>query len=78
MGEKQFLAMMPIISSNLCAMIAKEQNITEDEATKKLYNSKLYEYLEKEETKVWQYSTPMLYSLFIQGETTGKIEFPDV
>ena len=34
--------------------------------------------LEKEETKVWQYSTQMLYSLFEQEEQTGMIRFPDV
>lgn len=34
--------------------------------------------LEQEDTKVWQYSTDMLYLLFKQEEKTGKIEFPDV
>jgi len=43
-----------------------------------LYNSKLYAILEQEETKVWQYSTEMLYSLFEQEEEMGKVEFPDV
>lgn len=42
------------------------------------HNSKLYAILEQEETKVWQYSTEMLYSLFKQEEETGKVEFPDV
>ncbi len=78
MDEKQFLVMIPMISSSLCAMIAKEQGIPESEAANKLYNSKLYEYLEDEEMKVWRYSTPTLYSLFLQGEKAGRIEFPDV
>ena len=34
--------------------------------------------LEQEDTKVWQYSTDMLYSLLEQEERTGEIEFPDV
>jgi hypothetical protein len=38
----------------------------------------LYASLEQEDTKVWQYSTDMLYLLFKQEEKTGKIEFPDV
>ena len=42
------------------------------------HNSKLYASLEQEDTKVWQYSTDMLYLLFKQEEKTGKIEFPDV
>lgn len=78
MGKEQFIAIMPYISTDLIAMISKKQNITEKEAIKKLYSSKLYEVLEKEETKVWQYSTQMLYSLFEQEQKTGHIQFPDV
>ena len=78
MSQEQFAAMMPYISADLVAMIAEEQNISHEEAIKKLYASKLYAALEKEETKVWQYSTQMLYSLFEQEEKTGTIRFPDV
>ena len=78
MGQEQFDAIMPYISSDLVAMISEKQNISAEEAIEKLYNSKLYAALEKEETKVWQYSTQMLYSLFEQETETGKIEFPDV
>ena len=78
MGQEQFAAMMPYISADLVAMIANKQNITNEETITKLYASKLYEALENEETKVWQYSTQMLYSLFEQEEKTGTIQFPDV
>lgn len=78
MGQEQFTAIMPYISADLVAMIADKQNITDEEAIIKLYASKLYEALETEETKVWQYSTQMLYSLFEQEQKTGTIRFPDV
>ena len=78
MGQEQFAAIMPYISADLVALIAKKKNLTEEEAITKLYSSKLYESLENEETKVWQYSTRMLYSLFEQEEKTGTILFPDV
>ena len=78
MGQEQFAAMMPYISADLVGLIANKQNITNEEAITKLYASKLYEALENEETKVWQYSTQMLYSLFEQEEKTGTIQFPDV
>lgn len=78
MGQEQFAAMMPYISADLVGLIANKQNITNEEAITKLYASKLYEALENEETKVWQYSTQMLYSLFEQEEKTGAIQFPDV
>lgn len=78
MGQEQFVAMMPYISVDLVSLIAKKQNISEEAAIKKLYASKLYAALEKEETKVWQYSTHMLFSLFEQEEKTGNLQFPDV
>lgn len=78
MGQEQFAAIMPYISADLVALIAEKQNIEEEEAISKLYGSKLYAALEKEETKVWQYSTPMLYSLFEQEMLSGNIEFPDI
>ena len=78
MGQEQFVAMMPYISADLVALIADKQNISHEAAITKLYASKLYAALEREETKVWQYSTQMLYSLFEQEEQTGMIQFPDV
>ena len=78
MGKEQFAALMPYISADLAAMIAEKQGVSGEEAIKKLYGSQLYAELENEETKLWQYSTQMLYSLFEQEEKTGKIEFPDV
>lgn len=78
MNKEQFEAMMPPIVENLVAMIADKQNISEDEAITKLYSSKLYAMLEQEDTKMWHYSTLMLYELLTEEETTGNIEFPDV
>ena len=78
MEQNNFVAIMPYISSDLLRMIADKQNLSEEEAVKKLYSSKLYSMLEKEDTKVWQYSTPMLYSLLLQEENSGEIQFPDV
>lgn len=78
MGQEQFAAIMPYIGTDLVSMIAEKQRISEEEAIKKLYSSKLYSALEDEQTKVWQYSTQMLYNLFEQEENTGSIQFPDV
>ncbi len=78
MGQEQFVAIMPYISADLIQMIEQKQGITEQDALTKLYASKLYASLEREETKVWQYSTEMLYSLFVREELTGELVFPDV
>ena len=76
--QEQFAAIMPYISTDLVAMIADKQNISSEKSITKLYASKLYESLENEETKLWQYSTEMLYSLFDQEEKTETVQFPDV
>ena len=78
MSQEQYIAMMPYISADLVAMICTKQGLSEEEAIKKLYESELYAALEREETKVWQYSTPRLYSLLEQEEKAGEIRFPDV
>ncbi len=78
MEQEQFVALMPYISEDLVSMIAEKQKLSEFEAVIALYNSKLYALLEQEETKLWHYSTPMLYSLFEQEQQTGAITFPDV
>lgn len=78
MTQSQFTAIMPIICADLVQMIMQKQNISEDEAISKLYSSNFYTVLEKEDTKVWHYSTEMLYSLFEQEEKNGYIQYPDV
>ena len=78
MGQEQFAAIMPVISADLIAKISDTQSISEEDAIKKLYASKLYATLEQEETKIWQYSTDMLYALYEQEMSTGEIRFPDV
>lgn len=78
MGQEKFVLMMSNISSELISKIVQKQDISEEEALAKLCASELYALLEKEDTKLWQYSADMLYELFEQEEKCGKIEFPDV
>lgn len=78
MSKEQFEALIPYISADLISLIAEKENISHDDAILKLYGSRLYELLENEETKIWQYSSHMLYSLLKQEEESGTIIFPDV
>ena len=77
MGHEQFVAIMPYISADLVNMIAQKQNITEADALNKLYSSRLYGLLEKEETKVWHYSATMIAQLF-EDERSGNLVLPEV
>ena len=78
MSQEQFAAILPYISADLIYMIGNKKSVTEEEAILKLYTSKLYAALEQEDTKLWHYSTEMLYSLLEQEEQTGSIRYPDV
>lgn len=78
MEKEQFNALMPYIIEDLAAMISRKENIAEHDAVGRLYESQLYALLEQEDTKLWQYSTDMLYSLFVQEQNEGVLTFPDV
>ena len=78
MRQEQFDALLPIISADLVAEIVTRRALTEQAAIRLLYHSKLYAGLEQEDTKLWQYSTPMLYAL-LEQELAGKsLTYPDV
>ena len=69
---------MPVYhGSDTIAKIMEMNGWSEDESIKKFYTSKLYTYLEREETKVWQYSALMLATLFNE-EQSGNLVFPEV
>lgn len=78
MGQEQFHALMPVIAADVVRMIVEKEGIAEDAAIRMLYSSKLFAALEQEDTKVWHYSTPMLYDLLKQEISTGELRFPDV
>ncbi|MBR6780464.1 MAG: hypothetical protein IKM24_05545, partial [Clostridia bacterium] len=59
------------------AKIMELNNWNEDTAMERFTQSRLYGYLEREETKVWQYSALMLATLFNE-ERTGRLILPEV
>ncbi len=77
MNDRSFETLLYSITSNVVAKIMESNHWDEDYAIERFVNSKLYAYLEKEETKVWQYSTVMLAQLFNE-ERTGRLVLPEV
>lgn len=78
MDKSKFDAVFPIICSALVEKIVDELNLSDKEGVTNLYASHLYEMLEKEETKIWQYSTEKLFELFLEERNSGNIIFPQV
>ncbi|WP_142414668.1 hypothetical protein [Hathewaya massiliensis] len=78
MDKNKFDAVFPIISAALAEKISVELNLSYENAIIKLYSSHLYEMLELEETKLWQYSTEKLFEMFLGEIKNGEITFPQV
>lgn len=78
MDKNKFDAVFPIISADLVEKIAVQLNLSDKDAVTELYSSHLYEMLEQEETKFWQYSTEKLFEMFLEQRNSGKISFPQV
>lgn len=77
METNQFNLVLQTISTGLVAKIIAETGFDEDTAMEKLYSSELYSALEKEETKVWHYSVPKLYELWVNETKTGRLALPE-
>jgi len=71
MVASAFEVVLQTISSGLVEKIITSKGLDENAALERLYSSKLYSVLEKENTKLWHYSVPMLYDLFCEELITG-------
>ena len=77
MNERSYETLLYGITANVIAKIMELNGWSENEAIERFTSSKLYSYLEKEETKVWQYSALMLAELF-NDERAGRLSLPEV
>ena len=77
MNERSYETLLYGITANVTAKLMEINGWGEDEAMERFTSSKLYSFLEREETKVWQYSTLMLAQLFNE-ERAGRLVLPEV
>lgn len=77
MNARSYETLLYGITAHTIAKIMELNGWSENEAMERFTRSKLYTYLEKEETKVWQYSALMLAELFNE-ECAGKLALPEV
>ena len=77
MKERSYEALLYSIVTSVVEKLMNLNNWSEDEALEKFTTSKLYTYLEKEETKVLQYSALMLAKL-LNDEIEGHLVLPEV
>ena len=70
-------AMLEFIVPRLIKSIIENMGVAEKGALTMLYSSKLYEKLDREETKLWHLSVPTLYAMFVEEQNTGMITYPE-
>lgn len=77
MNKDKFTVLMAVITADIISKIMEKYGYDENKAMELFYKSKLYSVLEREETKVWYYSSEMILELF-DREMKGNLEFPEV
>ena len=59
------------------ALIVEREGLDEISAINAFYQSKVYELLANEETKMWHYSPLTVYMMWSHEQKTGEIVFPE-
>ena len=77
MNNRSYETLLYSITASVTNRLIDMNNWSEDEALERFTSSKLYTFLEREETKVWQYSSLMLAELFNE-ERSGRLVLPEV
>ena len=75
--DRDISSVVAMITPGIIHALVENRGMTVAEAAGTLYNSKLYEALEDERTKVWRLSYPILYDMLIEELETGSITYPE-
>lgn len=57
---------------SIVTKIKEHLNVSYKDAMKMFYMSRLYKALEKEDTKMWYFSSYHLFNMFLEEKETGK------
>lgn len=77
MEQKKFEAVLKLLIPQVIHLITEKKNIDEVTASRDFYNSKVYELLENEETKLWHFSPLTLFNMYEDETKTGDVIFPE-
>ena len=75
--EKNISPIIAMITPGIVSLLMENRNISLEESSNLLYNSRIYKMLEDESTKMWRLGYPLLYDLLEEELTTGEITFPE-
>ena len=65
------------IVSPIIEQITKNSNVDDEKAISRFYQSKLYQELSDEKSKLWHYSPMTLYTMYQDELLTGSYDYPE-
>ena len=77
MEKQKFEAMLILLVPQVIHLITEKYLYDEVTATKAFYDSKVYSFLEQEDTQLWHLSALTLFHMFDEEKTTGTFTFPE-
>ena len=77
MDEKFNALLSVVIIPEVIKIIINKETMDELKAISEFYNSKTYDLLSKEESKIWHYSPLTIYVMWKGEKETGEILFPE-
>ena len=77
MEKKKFEAMLMLLVPQVIHLIVENHHCDEVTASKEFYSSKVYSFLEQEDTKLWHLSALTLFNMFDEEKRTGTFTFPE-
>ena len=77
MDKKKYESMLILIVPAVVKLITENYSWDEITASDKFYDSKVFECLEREETKLWHLSPLTLFNMFDEEQKTGSFVFPE-
>ncbi len=77
MDKKKYESMLILIVPAVVRLITENYSWDEITASNKFYESKVFECLEREDTKLWHLSPLTLFNMFDEEQKTGSFVFPE-
>lgn len=77
MNRSEFEAIIPFKIQDIVSLIVDNKKLSFHNAVQYLYDSKLYDALSVEETKLWHLSSNKLLEMLVEEKQTGKFTYPD-
>ena len=76
--DEKFNAILSVsLVPQIVYLIINKEKVDEDTALKWFYESKTYDCLSKEYTKMWHYSPLMIYHIWKNEKETGEVAYPE-